>query len=121
VVEAKLKGAPDNPAFHLCRGQLLAWLGRTDEALQEARTVAEIHRGQAPSWDASELTIYAMLGLADRAIPMLEAFLHGGGSWPLTPTILRQDPLWDKIRDDSRFQALGVEPALSLPNGPAKN
>ncbi len=109
VIDAKLKGAPDNAAFHLCRGQLLAWLGRTDEALQEARTVAEINRDRAPSWDASELTIYAILGLGDRAIPMLEAFLHGGGSWPLTVTILRQDPLWDKFRDDPRFQALCTE------------
>ena len=32
------------------------------------------------------------------------------GRWPLTPALLRIDPLWDKIRGDPRFQALCVDP-----------
>ena len=57
--------------------------------------------------------IYAQLGDADHAIPMLKRLLrtsYGGASF-LTPATLRLDPLWDKIRNDPRFQELLVEDA----------
>ncbi|HVT73882.1 MAG TPA: TIR domain-containing protein [Lacunisphaera sp.] len=106
VVEAKLKAEPGDPTLHNCRGELLAWLGRTDEALEEARAVAEINRGPAPVWTQSEARIYAILGRADLAIPALKALIKPDTFWPVTPTLLRLDPLWDKIRGDPRFQEL---------------
>ena len=57
--------------------------------------------------------INAQLGDADHAIPMLKRLLrtsYGGASF-LTPATLRLDPLWDKIRNDPRFQELLVEDA----------
>jgi TolB-like protein len=92
---------------------LLAWLGRAEDALQEARTVQELHRGAAPAWNLSEANIYAALGRADLALPLIEKMLSdhdGTGRWPITVTMLRQDPLWDKIRDEPGFQKLIAEP-----------
>jgi tetratricopeptide (TPR) repeat protein len=59
---------------------------------------------------------YAILGDADRAIPLVERALSATGYAALTPAYLRFDPVWDRIRDDSRFKALsssGVTPNLA--------
>jgi serine/threonine-protein kinase len=57
--------------------------------------------------------IYAQLGDADHAIPMLKRLLRT--SYPaatfLTPATLRVDPIWDRIRNDPRFQELAAEKA----------
>ncbi|HEX2851835.1 MAG TPA: TIR domain-containing protein [Opitutaceae bacterium] len=116
VVDARLKRAPDNRALHLSRGELLAWLGREAEALSEARTVTELARGTPLWWFTSPLRIYAALGRVDEALPLLHEQLQFTREqrdigWPLTPALLRLDPLWDKFRGDPRFQALCVEPA----------
>ena len=53
--------------------------------------------------------IYALLGDADNAIPILKRLLqipYGGG---ITPALLRLDPVWDQIRNDPRFQELAAE------------
>jgi len=96
------------------RGQLLAGLGRTDEALREAHTVEELTRGRELYWFASPALIYAILGRADDALPLLEklsaAATEGKNvGWPLTPALLKVDPLWDQLRGDARFQKLIAE------------
>ena len=55
--------------------------------------------------------IYAQLGDADHAIPMLTRLLrtHYFGATFLTPAALRLDPIWDPIRNDPRFQELAAE------------
>jgi len=52
--------------------------------------------------------IYALLGDADHAIPILKRLLQipYGGAMFLTPATLRLDPIWDQIRNDPRFQKL---------------
>ncbi len=115
VVDARLKIAPNTRILHLMRGELLAWLGQTNEALREARTAAELARPASVAWFNSEARIYAALGRADDALPLLEKFraapVGQNVGWPLTPALLRLDPLWDKLRDDPRFQKLLVDAA----------
>ena len=63
--------------------------------------------------------IYALLGDADHAIPILKRLLQTpyGGAMLLTPPVLRIDPIWDQIRNDARFQKL----ASSAPKEAAPN
>jgi len=117
ITNARLKDTPGDLALHVMRGQLLAFLGQTDEALREARAVAELARGNPRDeryWFISPALIYAALGRADDALPLLTTLSAPPAGqivgWPLTPAVLRLDPLWDKIRRDPRFQALCAEP-----------
>lgn len=111
LVDTRLKTAPDNEALHLSRGQLLAWLGRVDEARREARTLQEMSRDPAAAeWLFSPALIQAALGDADAALPQLERFLARepgkNMGWPLTPALVRIDVRWDAIRADPRFAKL---------------
>jgi TolB-like protein len=118
ITDAHLKETPGDHHLHIMRGQLLAFLGQPEEALREARTVEELQRGGPEYWFWSPVLIYAALGRADAALPLLEKLAVFDGSknvaWPLTAALLRLDPIWDKLRDDPRFQKLADrDPAAS--------
>ena len=57
--------------------------------------------------------IYALLGDADRAVPILKRLLQipcpNATLGTITPALLRLDPVWDQIRNDPRFQELATE------------
>ena len=111
VVRRRLQEAPNDLELHLRLGELLAWTGQTEMALQEARIFNELQRGRATDWTYSSVRIHAALGRVDDALPLLEQLLAAPSSnrWPLTPALLRIDPLWSKLRGDPRFQKLCEE------------
>jgi tetratricopeptide (TPR) repeat protein len=115
IATAELKDLPGNSELRVVHAELLAWLGRTDEALREERTIAELERPGRDIWIASRARIFAALGRADDALPLLASLVPPKPGvdygWPLTAALLRIDPLWDKIREDPRFQALVKAPA----------
>ncbi len=112
VVRRRLQDTPNDVEQRIRLGELLAWSGQTEAAVHEAKVVAELSRGGAgASWTDSAARIYAALGRADEAVPLLKHMLEtpAAGRWPLTPALLRLDPIWDRLRDDPRFQKLTVE------------
>ena len=116
VVRRRLQELPNDSESHLRLGELLAWTGQTDAALQEARVFNELVRGRSMDWTFSAVRIHAALGRVDDALPLLEQLLTAPSSnrWPLTPALLRNDPLWSKLRGDPRFQKLCEEPAAPV-------
>jgi len=111
LMQKRLEAAPNNPDLHLRLGELFAWSGQGDAALREVKIYEQLTSGQQTDWTWSAVRIYAALGRAAEAVPLLAHELSAppSGRWPLTPALLRLDPLWDKLRGDPRFQALCAE------------
>jgi hypothetical protein len=53
--------------------------------------------------------IYALLGDADHAIPILRRLVQTSSYTGITPALMRINPIWDSIRNDPRFQKLCEE------------
>ena len=64
---------------------------------------------EGPGEEARMAQIYALLGDADHAIPILKRLLQIPYAGAITPALLRLDPIWDQIRNDPRFQELAAE------------
>jgi TolB-like protein len=112
------KAAPDsNPAAwgHASLGWAYAGLSEAASAVAEGqKAMAMLPTSKDPLYgpgiEESMATIYALLGDADHAIPILKQLLHTPyGPIPITPALLRLDQHWDKIRNDPRFQELCQE------------
>ena len=100
---------------------LHSWLGIAYAGLGNAgAAVSEGQKGMA-LWPTSEdpfegpeqeermARIYALLGNADDAMPILKRLLHTSAVTGITPELMRLNPIWDPIRNDPRFQELVAE------------
>ena len=63
-----------------------------------------------PEEEENMARIYALLGDADHAIPILKRLLQIPAGLVITPALLRLDPVWDQIRNDPRFEKLAAAP-----------
>jgi serine/threonine protein kinase len=97
----------------LCLGTAYAGLGETASAIAEGQKAMALvptskHPEFGPDLEGEMARIYAQVGDADHAIPMLKRLLRtpSPGATSLTPATLRLDPLWDPIRNDPRFKEL---------------
>jgi serine/threonine-protein kinase len=100
---------------HSLLGQAYAGLGDASRAISEGQKGMETLPAADDGWEgpqreADVARIYAMLGNADEAIPILERWIHVHADTQITPTLLRIDPIWDPIRNDPRFQKLCQQP-----------
>ena len=115
-LEKVAPGSFHEALMHDFLGVAYAGLGEAASAIAEGQKAIAITSKDAeddPDAEASMANIYALLGDADHAIPILKRLLQApyGGGWSLTPATLRLDPIWDSIRNDPRFQELVAENA----------
>ena len=91
----------------LKRAECLAYLGRRDDALREARSLSELTRGnpfQRMFTNETVAEIYAVSGDAREAINTLEQHSHMSPS--VSAEELRRHPKWAPLRADPRFPKL---------------
>jgi TolB-like protein/Tfp pilus assembly protein PilF len=91
-----------------------AVMGEKDLAVKAAeRAVMLMPRAKnawfAPQYQASLAEVLAMVGENSRAISTLGPLLQTPYLAPITPALLRLDPIWDPLRGDPAFQKLCEE------------
>jgi Predicted integral membrane protein len=125
TLEQLYRDQPDNGALALFLSQAYAAMGEKDLALKTAaHPIMLLPRAKdskvGPMFEENLALIQTMLGENSGAISTVTRLLqtpYGSviyGQAPITPTLLRLDPIWDSIRNDPRFQELVTENA-SLP------
>jgi TolB-like protein/Tfp pilus assembly protein PilF len=108
AIEASVAQSPFAAARHGLLGEVYAGIGRKDDAIREGKRAVEllpesIDAFQGPQIAAQLAAIYAMFGDADDAVPLIEHLLTG----KVGISVHRlEEPDWDGIRGDPRFQAL---------------
>jgi serine/threonine-protein kinase len=118
-LEALCKNQPDYALFAGALSLANAVLGEKDSALKGAERAVMLlpsnkDRVSGPGYEEILALIQTMLGENSRAIPTLTRLLQTPYSSllfqiPVTPALLRLDPLWDSLRSDPAFQKLCEE------------
>jgi serine/threonine protein kinase len=113
------KVEPDSgfePYTRALLGAAYAGLGEAASAIAEGQKAIGLLPSSknpefGPGLEDDMARIYAQLGDADHAIPMLKRLLRTqyAKATFLTPATLRLDPIWDPIRNEPRFQQLTLE------------
>jgi serine/threonine protein kinase/Tfp pilus assembly protein PilF len=107
-------GTPAEAGAHGALGIAHAGLGEAASAIAEGEKGIAMDPSSKDPWDgpdheADMAQIYALLGDADHAVPILTRLLQIPYDGTLTPALLRLDPMWDQVRSDPRFQQLASE------------
>jgi len=113
------KNQPDDGTLAAPLAVAYAWLDQKDSALKEAeRAITLFPRAKdalaGPGLEESMALVEMLTGENGRAISTLTQLLqtpYAGSIYvvPVTPALLRLDPLWDPLRTDPAFQKLCAE------------
>jgi TolB-like protein/Tfp pilus assembly protein PilF len=124
-LEALQKTFPDEPAIAADLGLVYAGLGEKDKALAEGTRAMQLQPASAdatlgPAWQEQRARIEAQTGETARAIDDLQHVLQTPYRsafyvTAITPSLLREDPAWNPLRNDPRFQALLAKPVRAKP------
>ena len=120
TLEPLRKDQPDNPFVAAALAVAYAILDEKSSALNEAqRAIALVpsskDRLSGPGYEENLALVETIIGENSRAITTLTRLLQTPyGGWlynpaPVTPALLRLDPLWDPLRADPAFQKLCEE------------
>jgi TolB-like protein/TPR repeat protein len=110
-LEAAVLESPRAAGRRVVLGQLYAGLGRREDAIREGQRAVELQSETVDAFEGPNILvglaeIYAMLGDADHALPILEHSLSSRVG--INPPWL-VETIWDGIRSDARFQQLLVK------------
>jgi TolB-like protein/cytochrome c-type biogenesis protein CcmH/NrfG len=113
-LEKVVPGSEAEAGTHAALGLAYAGLGEAASAIAEGQKAMAMRPTskdpfEGPAQEESMANIYALLGDADHAIPILKRLLQIPYGGSITPALLRLDPVWDQIRNDPRFQELAAE------------
>jgi serine/threonine-protein kinase len=119
-LEALCKNQPENRVFAGMLSFANAVLGQKDSALKGAESAVMLSpsdkdRLEGPGFEELQALIQTMVGENNRAIPTLTRLLQTPylsflyRHIPITPALLRLDPVWDPLRSDPTFQKLCEE------------
>ena len=120
TLEHLCKNQPDSAYFAGLLSRAYAALGDKDSALKEGERAITLlpsskDRVEGPAYEENLALIQAMFGENSQAISTLARLLQTPyNGWvylrtPVTPALLRLDPLWDPLRADPAFQKLCEE------------
>jgi predicted Zn-dependent protease len=119
TLEQLYRDQPDNVPLAIYLSQAYAAVGKTDLALKAAeRTIVLLPSAKdavaGPAMEENLALIQTTIGEKSHAISTLTHLLKTSYfSWfygaPVTPVLLRLDPIWDSLRTDPAFQKLCEE------------
>jgi tetratricopeptide (TPR) repeat protein len=119
TIEQLCREQPDDANLASMLSQANAALGEKDSALKEAERAIMLlpsakNPVDGPAMEENLAVIQTMVGENSRAILTLTRLLRTpGNGWlcdtPITPALLRLDPVWDPLRSDPAFQKLCEE------------
>jgi TolB-like protein/Tfp pilus assembly protein PilF/tRNA A-37 threonylcarbamoyl transferase component Bud32 len=114
TLESVCKNQPDNAFACATLARANALIGERDLALKQiTRSMTLLPSAEDPMLGPTlELTlplIQTIFGETSRPISTLARLLKTPSVWPLTPALLRLDPVWDPLRTDPAFQKLCEE------------
>jgi TolB-like protein len=120
TLEPLRKEQPDNAFVAAALAVAYAVLDQKELALNEAQSVMRLvpsskDRLFGPAFDENLALVEMIIGENSRAIAILTRLLETPyGGWlyspaPITPALLRLDPIWDPLRADPSFQRLCEE------------
>jgi len=117
ALETVPPGSHAETEAHANLGWAYAALGEPESAIAEGRKAMTLIPSSkdayiGPTYEQNMARIYALLGDADQAIPILDRLLRIPYLASLTPAKLRIDPTFEQIRNDPRFQKLAAEKKL---------
>ena len=115
MLEALRRNQPDNYVLAVLMSHAYAALGEKDSALKEAKRAIMLLPSQdqmsGRALEESLAIIQTIFGENSRAISTLTRLLQTPYSspvyrTPVTPALLRLDPIWDPLRADPRFEQI---------------
>lgn len=120
TLESLKKDQPDNAFVAAALAVAYAMLDEKDAALKEAQRAITLlpsnkDRLSGPAFEENLALVEVIIGENSRAIATLTRLLQTPyGGWlysptPITPALLRLDPIWDPLRTDPVFQKLCEE------------
>ena len=105
LVQAELHGLLG--VAYALSGEAAPAIAEGEKAIALKSTSEDLFAG--PAVEETVAQIYASLGDADHAVPILQRLFQIPYLDPITTGRLRVDPFWDPIRNDPRFQELVAE------------